>query len=481
LRRFFVRNVFFLLLVNLVVKPLWIFGVDRKVHIAVGDERYGQYFILLNFSLIFQILLDMGLQNYNSRTIARSPQTLQGLFPNIMVAKLILSVVYLLLLSSLAYFLGYHGNEFWLLLMLSLVQIFQSFLLYLRSNIAAMHRFTTDSLLSVADRFIMILVCSLLLWHPLWSDRFRIEWFVYAQMAAYLLTAGAAFFICIKMAPFRWRQVNLGKVWLIGRQSLPYAMLVFLMSIYIRVDSFLIERLLPQGTSEAGIYASASRFLDISNNVTGVLFAGMLLPIFGRMLAGREDVAPLARLAVNLLLSVAFVAVAAVLIYNEPIMRLALGDMTSAYRAQVFAVAMIAFPGYCIGYVYATLLTANGNLRVLVLLSLSAVLVNLIINLILIPKYGALGAAVAGVATQLFLSVANILLAQRILRLKGTGRWPLQYGAFLLILGSTAALVLYVNLSLWSGLVFLTLSGILGMLLCGFLPVGKILQLLKSR
>jgi O-antigen/teichoic acid export membrane protein len=52
-------------------------------------------------------------------------------------------------------------------------------------------------------------------------------------------------------------------------------------------------------------------------------------------------------------------------------------------------------------------LTANGNLRVLNSISAIGILANITINLILIPEYGALGAAIATFTTQGVTAIAQ--------------------------------------------------------------------------
>jgi len=481
LRRFFVKNIIFLLLVNLIVKPLWIFGIDRNVQIAVGHEAYGQYVALLNFSMVFQVLLDFGLQNYNNRIIAQSPNAMKSLFPNVIIAKGIFSLFYIALVVLLGLLLGYRGHAMVLLVMLIFVQILTSFLLYLRSNVSGMQWFKTDSLLSVGDRFVMILVCSVLLFHPAFSHKFRIEWFIGAQMVAYLVTAVSAFIVCMRMTRLDWSHFDSRKVWAICKQSFPYALHIFLMAIYIRSDVFIMERMLANGKYEAGVYAASYRFLDIANNVTGVLFAGMLLPLFGSMLAKKEKVGPLVRLSTNLLLPVALTAMIVAFFFGNTIMHLQLKNLATDYDGRVFSLLMAAFPGYCIGYVYSTLVVATGRMRPLVVVSAISVLLNVSLNLVLLPRYGAWGGALACVATQLFLSVANIVLAQKTTGLQTDLRWVLKY----LVFGMTVAALCYgaVSLNMKFGYqVALVCAGAgLTMLLCGFLPFGKLKELLEKR
>ncbi len=470
----------FSFLINLVVKPLWIFAIDRNVQNAVGHEVYGQYSALFNFTVIFQVLLDFGLQSYNSRVVAQSPKTMQTMLPNIMVAKLILSAAYLLLVAALGLVMGYWGHAFFLLMLLALVQILTSFLLYLRSNVSAMHRFKTDSLLSVADRFFMIGICSILLFHPWFSSRFRIEWFIYAQIAAYLITSAVAFVICARLTPIDWKHYNLRKVWAICKKSGPYAFLIFLMAIYMRADMAIMERLLPAGKYEAGVYAAAYRFLDVANNISGVLFAGMLLPIFGRMLVKQEPVQPLIRLTVNILLPVAITAVIAALLLGTAIMKANYHEATD-YDGQVFSLLMIAYPGFCIGYIYSTLLVANGNIRMLTINSVIAVVINLGMNFVLIPVYGAWAAALSCCVTQLFLAFINISRARHLMQLPRNYKWIGQYTLFTLMVATVSLGIVRLPGHLLLHLALIAASGGLAMLVCGFVPFKKIMEILAKR
>lgn len=84
--------------------------------------------------------------------------------------------------------------------------------------------------------------------------------------------------------------------------------------------------------------------------------------------------------------------------------------------ATIFSVLMFAFLGMAGTIIYGTLLTANGNLRELNITSAVAVVINVVLNLILIPKYLALGAAISALVTQVFVGVSQYVLV--ILRFK---------------------------------------------------------------
>ncbi|MCK4288280.1 MAG: hypothetical protein KAW86_03670, partial [Bacteroidales bacterium] len=71
MQRKFLTNLALLLFLNFLIKPFWILGIDRTVQNVVGLEDYGFYFVVFNFSLIFNILLDFGITNFNNRNIAQ--------------------------------------------------------------------------------------------------------------------------------------------------------------------------------------------------------------------------------------------------------------------------------------------------------------------------------------------------------------------------------------------------------------------------
>ena len=81
--------------------------------------------------------------------------------------------------------------------------------------------------------------------------------------------------------------------------------------------------------------------------------------------------------------------------------------------AQVYGVLMVAFLGMAGTIIFGTLLTANGNLKALNVTSALALVINIILNFILIPKYQILGAAYAAVITQGFVGFSQYFIAAR--------------------------------------------------------------------
>lgn len=423
MQRKFLTNLGFLLFLNLLIKPFWIFGIDRTVQNVVGAEDFGFYFTILNFSFLFNILLDFGITNFNNRNIAQNTHLLNKHFSGILIMKFILAIVYFVITFSAGLMWGFRGTGLWMLVLLGLNQFLISFILYLRSNVSALLFFKTDSVLSVLDRILMIIFCSILLWGNVTSQPMRIEWFVYAQTLSYILTALVALMVVIRKASFTRLNWNVPFFVMIIKQSLPFAVLVLLMTFYNRFDSVLIQKLIPgeEGKIQVGIYAHGYRLLDAANNIA-YLVSVLLLPLFARQLKSGEKVENLARLSFTLLFVLSVIVAAGSYFYSYPIMDL-LYDHYISNSAVVFSVLMGCFIGYSTTYVFGTLLTANGSLKHLNLVAAGGMLLNIGLNLVLIPWYGALGAAWASLLTQLLMAAIQVVLAVVMFRFRFNPRY----------------------------------------------------------
>ena len=409
MKRKFITNLLLLLFLNVLIKPFWIFGIDLTVQNLVGDESYGLYFSLLNFSMILNILLDLGITNYNNKNIAQHRQLLRKHISNIVGLKFVLAGVYALVCIITALIIGYKQIQLHLLAFLILNQFLISFTLYLRSNISGLHLFSTDAMLSVLDRTLMIIICSVLLFTNITHHTFRIEWFVYAQSAAYLtaslITLGVVLSHTGRLKFYFDRRFFI--VFL--RKSYPYALLILLMSFYNRIDSVMLERLLPDGKEQAGIYAHAFRLYD-AVSMFGALFAGLLLPIFARMIKQKEDIGPMVQFSFLLLFVPAVIISLSSGFYDQEIMLL-LKYSHMELSASIFQILMVSFLGVATTYIFGTLLTANGSIRQLNIMAVAGMGINIGLNLVLIPHWQALGSAWASLATQLFTAFTQTVLA----------------------------------------------------------------------
>ncbi len=472
----FIFDLAILLVLNLLIKPFWTIIVEPKVQGQIGDINYGEYFVIFNITLVLSIFLDLGLTNFNNKNISQNAHLLSKHFSKMLGLKSALGLLYMVITFVVGLILGFKLN---LLLILSLNMFFLSFILFLRSNLQALHMFRVDSIMSVLDRVIMIVILVALLLN-LFGSNVTVLNFIYAQTAGYALTAIICFIIVLN----KTHTFKLNWDWkfnrLILKKSLPYAVLVLLMAFYNRFDSYMIVALLPGdlGKLQSGIYAKGFRLLDAANQIA-YLFSVQLLPMFSRMIKHNENFEKVVKLSFTLLLTPALIVSISTIFYAEQFFdKIYTGD-TQGF--EILAVLMNCFTAISLTYIFGTLLTASGNLKKQNYVALGGIAINVILNLILIPKYYALGSAISSLVTQLLTGLLQVYLCYKVFHFKVNKR--LLTSLFLFIIGLFFINYFTLNLTaqwMFNFVIMLIFSGLLAFA-TGMVNPKSVLRFIKYK
>ena len=458
----FSKNILFLLLINFLVKPFYVLFIDAEVQNRVGPQEYGIYFALFNFCFLFQIVLDMGIQNYNSKTISQNRAEVAGHFATVLGAKLILVVGFVLAVFIFGMLVGYPRQYFPILMGVGVIMILQSLYVYLRSHFSAIGQFRTETWLSALDKVLMLVVLAYFIYV---QNDISIPRFIVGQA----LALGLAIVIALVLlrSQFRLRvELSLFKTRKILKQSFPYAVVFILMTLYTRMDSVMLERLLDDKGLSAGIYANGYRLLD-AVNILGYLFAVLLLPMFAKLVGDKADVTQLTKTATGILLTLATIVSALCWTYAVDIMDFVY-DQVSLDSIQVFRWLMLSFWFMSISYIYGSLITASGNLRTFNLIFLIGIMINWILNLWLIPSQGAVGAALTTLITQAFVFCGQLFLAIQRFNLRFGTTYILKSLLFMVLstvivyLISNNVALLWIFEAFISGICILLISFLLG-------------------
>ncbi len=410
MHRIFFSNLLFSLILNLLVKPIAIFGIDAQVQNAVGLDAYGLYFSLLSLSLILNILMDLGINNYVIKTVAKNEVEAKSQISSILVLRLVLFLFYLGFLFGIAFMLGYDSTALKLLFLLGLNQLFIVLIAYFRGFFSGLQHYKLDSFFSVFDRIILILTAgSVLLFFT--GCKMTIPLYITLQTFGYFLTCVLAFIFFKRLVgKIQW-QIDLNHFKSVLQKSLPFALLIILMSIYTRIDGILLHQFAPNGNMEAGIYAKGFRLLD-ALYMFGMIFAGLLFPMFSNTLHDSiQKVRELVLISANFLMSGVIVVVMLLILHSGNILQLI---YTSSEEAELpFIWLMFSFIGISMNFVFGTLLTANGQLKELNIISAVGVIINISVNLFLIPKYGATGAGFTAFITQMIMAITQFILCAK--------------------------------------------------------------------
>ncbi len=412
MKREFLLNLIFLFAINLIIKPLYIFGIDRNIQNTVG-ENYGIYFALLSYTYLFQMINDMGLQNFTARTISINPTLINTYFASILKLKLILGIIFAALVWIGAWILGYNLHYQFLLIWLICIQILTSGVLYLRANIAGMGFYRFDSFLSILDKSLLILILGFILIQPTLQESFQIEWFLYAQTGSVLITFCIALVYILRKHPIRWENSGVKKIFKIIGESYPFALISILMIIYSRIDAVMLERMSEEGIQESFFYASAYRLLDAAN-MFSYLFIGLLLPMFSRLIGLGEALDALFDVGLRLMVITATCVAIPLLFYNTHIMGwlYIFGD---EYSGSLLGLLMFGYLFMSAAQIFGAVLIAKGTIRALNWVFVIGIVINVGLNIVLIPLYQAKGAAMSTVITEVYVMLSMGIILNNVM------------------------------------------------------------------
>ncbi|HMQ05957.1 MAG TPA: oligosaccharide flippase family protein [Saprospiraceae bacterium] len=412
MKREFIINILILLVINAFIKMAYLFVVEVEVQNTVGPEQYGIFLALFNFTYIFQFFNDPGIHTFNTTLIAGQPERVSFHLAHVTGVKCLTGIIFLLVISLVALLMNYDMSIYPILLLVAFNQILSSYLLYLRSHFSALGIYRMDSYVSALDKFFMLLVIGVLLLS--FKETFAIGFFIGGQTFSFLLAIGVIHVLLSRYVKPEWPVFSLSYTKNLISRSLPFALVLLFMAAYSRMDAVMIERLLPEGNYQAGIYAAAYRYMDAASMVM-YLFASLLLPMYARSLNDQRTIQELTDTAVRGAGILCLMISSMLVIYFEKWMSL-YTHYDEQYSMLIFY-QMLAF--YCIGiaYIYGTLMASGNKLLHLNILFGMGVILNFCLNYYLIPRNMATGAALATFITQACMGAGQILLAHRIFKL----------------------------------------------------------------
>jgi len=376
----------------------------------VGPTEYGVFFSLFNLCYLFQIINDLGINNYNNISVAKDEKFLSQNISKILGLKIVLSIIFFSIICLVAICINYPEEYYPLLYLLAINQILVSFILYFRTNVSGLGYYKWDSVVSILDKFILIILLSYLLWFYSSSiESFNIAWFIYAQMVSLIITLLVVVILLIsKVKPTSFSFIPSFDTSLL-KNSLPFALVILIMSAYSRIDGVMLERILVDGKQEAGIYAASYRILD-ALNIIGFLFAGLLLPMFSKLVASGEDTKPTLVLSFKLLIAISISVALYCNFFGNQLMLTLYPDQPIDYYSLILKFLTWGFLGIATTHIFGTLLTASHSLKKMNIVFALGLLINVLLNWYFIPIHKAIAAAATTMVTEFFVAVSLVLI-----------------------------------------------------------------------
>ena len=381
--------------------------VENLVQDRLGHATFGLVTALSALTLVVAALSDLGLTPYAVQRVAAEPSFLAETFPTLLPLRGVLNFVALAAMLLVGWGLGYRGPELGYLAAIGAALLFAQYGQFLRGTLQAHQKFNTDAVLSVVEKFVLLGAVLLLL--PL---GLTLPNYVGARLGAAALTTALTYGLMTRFfgrIRYRWR----GPVARTAlRASLPFALMTLLYGVNERIDMVMLERL--ASPTEAGYYAGAYRWVDAV-----MMYAWTVLPLFFAKFASVPRDAGAQRellrfgqriVTLPLLFVVAFVLFRGEVVFwqfrhSSPA---EVARMTLCLKVLFVNVLVHAFFA-----IYSTLLTSTTHERAVSWLVAGSIALNIGLNLVFLPQFGAVAAAVDTLVCAAAVSVGYLVLVAR--------------------------------------------------------------------
>jgi O-antigen/teichoic acid export membrane protein len=401
-----------LLLVSQVISYLLGFVYIMYTARHLNKEGFGVLSFALAFTQIFGVLIDLGLGPLIVREVARDKSLASKYLANIGVMKLVLAVITFILAGLVINLLGYPIQTVRVVYLIVLSVIFIAFTRLFYSIFQAFEKMVYQSLGQILNGVLMLIGII----YAIRSD-FSVIGFAFIYSAASFIVFGYSLVILMwKFAGLIFAsESNLLEIdrsfW---KQSLieawPMAAAAVWLIMYFRIDTVMLS--LMKGDAAVGLYGAAYRVSEVST-IVPAMFVASVFPVMSRYHKDSRDLFVNAYgKAVKFMLYIALPMAMTVTLLAGPIVNLIFKEEFLASTIALQILIWSAAFSY-MGIVLSTvLLTADKQMLRLKLLGIVLVL-SVVLNLIMIPKYSYVGASIATVIVRVTGLVLNIFFMHR--------------------------------------------------------------------
>jgi O-antigen/teichoic acid export membrane protein len=368
----------------------------------LSDAEYGRFGAMIVYVSLAQLIADLGTQTVFVRDVARDRDEFERYLGNLISARLLLVVVAALVLAAALRLLAPDLFPYMLGAFALLVTVSYSGLL--RSAFYARGTLGYEVLAIIGEAVILLgLTLFAVAHHATWDV------FLWVYAASYVFTCGlgvAVIFVVWRERPSP--RLDLGFLRGVLRSGAPLALGFVITSVYAQVDVVLLQLL--TNYRMVGWYVAANKYVDaiawIPQSAMNAVFPALaLLSVSGKdrlALAYQKSYRLLAVLAVPLAVGIALTAPSLV-------------HAVRGYEQTIPALAILALSVVFLflnnAFIYT--LTAINRQADFTRLALATLVVNVALNLALIPPFGYLGASWAAVLTELALFLGGWWLLRR--------------------------------------------------------------------
>ncbi|WP_448266996.1 flippase [Nostoc sp. DSM 114159] len=359
----------------------------------LGVQQYGLFNYALAFVALFSPIFTLGLDDVVVRHLVRQSSNKEEILGTTFWLKFLGGIASVLLAVSTMFFLGEHETlKIWLVAILGIAGVFRAsdtIELWFQSQVQSKYTViakNTAFLLNTLIKIALILTKA-----PLLA-------FALVTLAEFAMSAiGLLIVYQVKGSSLWLWRWSMAAAKTLLKESLPLVFSGFAIMIFMRIDQVMLGQMI--GDSEVGVYSAAVRVSEIWYFIPGAIVSSVAPTIY----AAKEKSESLYYQRIGQLLSlmtcISLVIALPMSFLSDKIIMVMFGS-GYADAGAILAVHIWTSLFVFMGLATSPWFIAEGLNHVSLGKTLFGAILNIILNLLLIPKYAGLGAAIATIISQ---------------------------------------------------------------------------------
>lgn len=357
---------------------------------VIGPEGFGMVNFSISFVLYFVLILNKGIEPFGIREIAKKEKCDSKLPGDILLLRLILSLIAFALLWVISCWYFKPGLEFTIILLFGLeIFVFAFSLEWVIHGLQIMRW----SAVAKTCRAVIYLA-SILIFVSKSEDIFLVPIFRFVCGMVEILIVWVVVWRAVETFEF---SVSIGRWKKIYVASLPMMFSFFMTEIYHSFDQIMIGFL--DGNKAVGIYSAAYKFVPLATMIP-VLYGKALFPMFARLHNQKDKkLTAFADDYLKIMFLFTVVCSFSIFFWSEFLIQKLFG---TEYNESINILKLLSFVMLfaALSYTYGHQLLAFEKQNTHMKITFAGAIINLVLNFIFIPKFSYWGAAVATIVAE---------------------------------------------------------------------------------
>lgn len=373
----------------------------------LGKEGFGDYSTVLAFFAFFSAVADLGLYVISTREISRVESDEKKILGNVFTIRMVVSFCIFLISPLLIFFFPYSGNVKIGVVIAASAYFFASgysVLIGLFQKRLAMDKVAIGEFVGKVIQLLVVILAV--------KSNFGFLVIVSSLFFNMLVSFAVIYFFSKKYIVFSFHfNWSVWKKFL--KESYPVGISAIIIFAYFKLDTILLS--IMKTSADVGIYNAAYKVVE---NITffPAMFVGLVMPIMSRYIFHeREKFVKVADKTFKVFLILAVPLIIGAVFFAKNIIILIGG---SGYEESVLVLKILAFAMAFIffGNFFTNIIIAGNQQRKLIFILFFCAIFNVVLNLLMIPRFSYKGAAVTSSLTEFLVVVFSGIACWRLLK-----------------------------------------------------------------